>query len=108
MDSPTDNDPSGSSAKRAESLPDATGGDDLDHSKRPSDDTGTDQNSSTSGNTRDSAENPKSEDEKPSDNAKTEESFSMRGTNEDATVSVNSESSTVSSFCSFKKEVRTS
>ena len=102
MDSPTDNDPSGSSAKRAESLPDATGGDYLDHSKRPSDDTGTDQISSTSDNTRDSAENPKPEDEKPSDIAKIEESSSMKSTDGDATVNVNSESSAVSSF---KKEV---
>ncbi|KAM7442122.1 hypothetical protein ABFA07_008861 [Porites harrisoni] len=93
MDSPTGNDPSGSSSKGAETLPDATGGDDLDHDKRPSDDTGTDQTSLTSDNTRDSAENPKSEDEKPSDIAKIEESSSMRSTNEDATDNVNSESS---------------
>lgn len=105
MDPPTGNDPSGSFAKGAESLPDATGGDDQDHSKRPSDDTGTDQNSSTSDNTRDSAENPQSEDEKPSDIAKIEESSSMRSTNEDATDNVNSESSAVNSF---KKEVKTS
>lgn len=105
MDSPTSNDPSDSSAKGAESLPDATGGDDLDHSKRPFDDTGTDQNSSTSDNTRDSAENPTSEDENPSDIAKIKESSSMASTNEDATDNVNSESSAVSSF---KKEGKTS
>ena len=105
MDSPTSNDPSDSSAKGAESLPDATGGDDLDHDKRPSNDTGTDQTSLTSDNTRDSAENPKSEDEKPSDIAKIEESSSMKSTDEDATDNVNSESSAVSSF---KKEVKTS
>ena len=105
MDSPTGNDPSDSSAKGAETLPDATGRDDLDHDKRPSDDTGTDQTSLTSDNTRDSAENPKSEDEKPSDIAKIEESSSMKSTDEDATDNVNSESSAVSSF---KKEVKTS
>lgn len=105
MDSPTGDDQSGSSAKGAETLPDATGRDDLDHDKRPSDDTGTDQTSLTSDNTRDSAENPKSEDEKPSDIAKIEESSSMKSTDEDATDNVNSESSAVSSF---KKEVKTS
>ena len=103
MDSPTGNDQSGSSAKEAETLPDATGagGDDLDHSKRPSNDTGTEENSSTRNNTGDSAENPKSEEEKPSNI----ESSSMRSTDEDAAVNVNSESSAVSSF---KKEVKTS
>ena len=105
MDSPTGNDPSDSSAKGAETLPDATGDDDPDHGKRPSADTGTDQTSLTSDNTRDSAENPKSEDEKPSDIAKIEESSSMKSTDEDATDNVNSESSAVSSF---KKEVKTS
>ncbi|XP_073229532.1 uncharacterized protein [Porites lutea] len=91
MDSPTGNDQSGSSAKEAETLPDATGagGDDLDHSKRPSNDTGTEENSSTRDNTGDSAENPKSEEEKPSN----VESSSMRSTDEDAAVNVNSESS---------------
>ena len=88
MDSPTGDDQSGSSSKGAETLPDATGGDDL-----------------TSDNTRDSAENPKSEDEKPSDIAQIEESSSMKSTDEDATDNVNSESSAVSSF---KKEVKTS
>lgn len=104
MDSPTGNDPSGSSAKGAEPLLDATGGDDLDHSKGPSDDSGTDQHSSTSDNTRDSAENPKSEHEKLSDFAKIEESSSMRSTDEDATDKVNSESSAVRS----SKEMKTS
>ena len=101
MDSPAGNDQSGSSAKEAETLPDVTGGDDLDHSKRPSNDTGTEENSSTRNNTGDSAENPKSEEEKPSN----VESSSMRSTDEDAAVDVNSESSAVSSF---KKEVKTS
>lgn len=105
MDSPTGDDQSGSSSKGAETLPDAAGGDDLDHGKRPSDDTGTDQTSLTSDKTRDSAENPKSEDEKPSDIAQIEESSSMKSTDEDATDNVNSESSAVSSF---KKEVKTS